>query len=190
MHSAGATRISRSYAFYLPACPAYILSTDAFMETAYIALGANIPGPAGTPRQTLDAAMLRLGGLGRLAARSSYYATAPVGYSDQPEFLNAAAAIETDLPPDALLDRLLGIERSLGRDRSHGIPNGPRTLDLDLLLYGDRIVDTQALQLPHPRMTERSFVLIPLVEIAPQRIHPRAGRSMKELLQDLTARLG
>jgi 2-amino-4-hydroxy-6-hydroxymethyldihydropteridine diphosphokinase len=172
------------------ACPAYILSTDAFMETAYIALGANIPGPAGTPRQTLDAAMLRLGELGRLTARSSYYATAPVGYSYQPEFLNAAAAIETDLAPEILLDRLLEIERSLGRDRSHGIRNGPRTLDLDLLLYGERIVDTPSLQLPHPRMTERSFVLIPLAEIAPQRIHPQAGRSMKELLQDLTERLG
>lgn len=158
------------------------------METACIALGANIPSPAGPPRQTLDAALLRLAELGRLAASSSYYETAPVGYSDQPTFLNAAALLETRLPPQALLDRLLEIERSFGRDRSHGIPNGPRTLDLDLLLYGDLVLNTPALQLPHPRMTERAFVLLPLAEIAPSRIHPLANKSMKQLLEDLTHR--
>jgi 2-amino-4-hydroxy-6-hydroxymethyldihydropteridine diphosphokinase len=158
------------------------------METACIALGANIPSPAGLPRQTLDATLLRLAELGRLAASSSYYETAPVGYSDQPTFLNAAALLETRLPPQALLDRLLEIERSFGRDRSHGIPNGPRTLDLDLLLYGDLVLNTPALQLPHPRMTERAFVLIPLAEIAPSRIHPLANKSMKQLLEDLTHR--
>ncbi len=156
------------------------------METAYIALGANIPSPAGSPRQTLDAALLRLAELGRLTAQSSYYQTAPVGYSDQPTFLNAAATLETDLTPEDLLDHLLEIERSFGRDRTHGIPNGPRTLDLDLLLYGDSILDTENLQLPHPRMAERSFVLLPLAEIAPDRIHPQLHRSMKQLLQDLT----
>ena len=113
------------------------------MEIAYIALGANIPSPAGAPRQTLDAALLRLAGLGRLTARSSYYETAPVGYSDQPTFLNAAAALETDLAPEDLLRHLLEIERSFGRDRTHGIPNGPRTLDLDLILYGNRILNTE-----------------------------------------------
>jgi 2-amino-4-hydroxy-6-hydroxymethyldihydropteridine diphosphokinase len=167
------------------AVTAYILIAASLMETAYIALGANIPSPAGAPRQTLDAALLRLAELGRVTARSDYYATAPVGYSDQPEFLNAAAAIETDLDPETLLERLLEIERSLGRDRSHGIANGPRTLDLDLLLYGDHILNTATLQLPHPRMIERSFVLIPLAEIAPDRIHPQARRTMKQLLLDL-----
>ena len=155
------------------------------METAYIALGANIPSPAGMPRQTLDAALLRLAELGRLTAQSSYYETAPVGYSDQPTFLNAAAALETDLAPEDLLHHLLEIEHSFGRDRTHGIPNGPRTLDLDLILYGDRILNTKNLQLPHPRMAERSFVLLPLAEIAPDRIHPQLLRSMKQLLQDL-----
>jgi 2-amino-4-hydroxy-6-hydroxymethyldihydropteridine diphosphokinase len=155
------------------------------METAYIALGANLPSPAGLPQQTLDAAVDRLAELGRLIARSSDYSTDPVGYDDQPTFLNAAIALQTLLDPQTLLDRLLEIERSFGRDRSHGIPNGPRTLDLDILLYGDYVVNTQALQLPHPRMAQRSFVLLPLAEIAPELIHPELHRSVTQLLQDL-----
>jgi 2-amino-4-hydroxy-6-hydroxymethyldihydropteridine diphosphokinase len=155
------------------------------METAYIALGSNLPSPAGTPTQTLDAALARLSELGQVTAHSRYYQTEPVGYADQPPFLNAVAALETELLPETLLERLLEIERSLGRDRSHGIPNGPRTLDLDLLLYGEQVIATPRLQVPHPRMTERGFVLIPLAEIAPGLIHPLANRSMKELLQDL-----
>ena len=152
---------------------------------AYIALGSNLPSPAGSPRQTLDAAILRLAELGCLTARSSYYETAPVGFADQPAFLNAAAILETNLPPETLLDHLLQIERSFGRDRSHGIPNGPRTLDLDLLLYDDLILHTSTLQIPHPRMAERAFVLVPLVEIAPDRIHPQFHKTMKQLLEDL-----
>jgi len=156
------------------------------METAYIALGSNLPSPAGSPRQTLDAAILRLSELGKVTARSSYYSTAPVGYADQPQFLNAAIALETGLDPQTLLDRLLAIERSLGRDRSHGIPNGPRTLDLDLLLYSNRVIRTESLQLPHPRMAQRAFVLRPLAEIAPDLIHPELHRSVTQLLQDLS----
>jgi 2-amino-4-hydroxy-6-hydroxymethyldihydropteridine diphosphokinase len=157
------------------------------METAYIALGANIPSPAGTPRQTLGAAVVRLAELGRITAKSSYYETAPVGFADQPTFLNAAIAIETQLEPRTLLDHLLEIERSFGRDRSHGISNGPRTLDLDLLLYGDRILDTDVLQLPHPRMAQRSFVLLPMAEIAPELLHPQLQKSMSQLFKDLSA---
>jgi 2-amino-4-hydroxy-6-hydroxymethyldihydropteridine diphosphokinase len=158
------------------------------METAYIALGANIPSPSGSPRETLTAALGQLADLGRVTARSSFYETAPAGFADQPTFLNAAARLETDLDPDTLLDRLLAIERSFGRDRSHGIPNGPRTLDLDLLLYGSLILDTPSLQLPHPRMAGRSFVLLPLAEIAPDLIHPQSNKTMKQLLEDLTCK--
>jgi 2-amino-4-hydroxy-6-hydroxymethyldihydropteridine diphosphokinase len=129
--------------------------------------------------------MLRLAELGRVMARSSYYETAPVGFADQPVFSNAAAAIETSLTPQTLLDHLLRIELDFGRDRSHGIANGPRTLDMDLLLYGDLVLGTQKLQLPHPRMAERSFVLVPLSEIAPNQIHPISNKSVSQLLQEL-----
>src|SRR5579859_2923576 len=134
------------------------------METAYIALGANLPSAAGSPERTLDAALERLRESGDLAAVSSYYRTAPVGYTDQPAFVNAAAALRTTLPPHELLGRMLKIEQEFGRDRSHGIANGPRTLDLDLLMYGDYVLQTQNLALPHPRMTDRLFVLVPLGE--------------------------
>jgi 2-amino-4-hydroxy-6-hydroxymethyldihydropteridine diphosphokinase len=156
------------------------------MQTAYIALGANLPSPAGSPRETLDAAIQRLSELGEMLAQSSYYSTDPVGYADQPTFLNAAVVLQTALDPHALLDRLLELERSFGRDRSHGIANGPRTLDLDLILYGDVVLSTQNLQLPHPRMAQRAFVLTPLAEIAPDRIHPQLHKSMSQLLQDLS----
>jgi 2-amino-4-hydroxy-6-hydroxymethyldihydropteridine diphosphokinase len=155
------------------------------METAYIALGANLPSPAGNPRQTLDAAIHQLAEIGHLRAKSSYYETAPVGYADQPMFLNAAIALETPLDPQSLLDHLLEIERGFGRDRSHGIANGPRTLDLDILLYGDRIIGTQSLQVPHPGMAQRPFVLIPMAEIAPELIHPRLHKTMSQLLKEL-----
>jgi 2-amino-4-hydroxy-6-hydroxymethyldihydropteridine diphosphokinase len=154
-------------------------------ETAYIALGSNLPSPVGSPRQTLDAALLRLRELGTLLAQSSYYETAPVGYANQPSFLNAAAALQTSLDAPTLLDSLLEIERSFGRDRTRAILNGPRTLDLDLLLYGNSILSTQNLRLPHPRMAERAFVLVPLREIAPELIHPEFNKSVSQLLKDL-----
>lgn len=156
------------------------------MPITYIALGANLPSPAGTPAQTFDAVIARLAELGHIAARSSYHSTAPVGYADQPVFLNAAVALETDLDPRELLDKLLVMEREFGRDRSHGIVNGPRTLDLDLVLYGDLILDSPELQLPHPRMHERSFVLDPLCEIAPGVIHPVLRKSMTQLKNELS----
>jgi len=155
-------------------------------HTAYIALGANIAGPAGSPRETLEAALVRLEDLGSISARSTFYETEPVGYANQPAFLNGVAALETGIAPEALLERMLAIEREFGRDRSHGIPNGPRTLDLDLLLYDDLILQSAMLELPHPRMAERAFVLVPLVEIAPELKHPVWRKSMKQLLDDLT----
>jgi len=151
-----------------------------------LALGSNLSSPAGSPRQTLDAAVRRLEDLGHVTAVSRYYETAPVGYANQPTFLNAAAILETTLAPQALLTHLLAIEREFGRDRSHGIANGPRTLDLDILLYDDLVLGTPTLQLPHPRMHQRSFVLTPLVEIAPHLVHPVFNKSMGQLLEDLT----
>jgi 2-amino-4-hydroxy-6-hydroxymethyldihydropteridine diphosphokinase len=155
------------------------------METAYIALGSNLPSRAGTPVETLRAALVQLGELGTVTAQSRFHETAPVGYADQPVFLNAVAALETALEPQALLEGLLEIERSFGRDRTHSIPSGPRTLDLDLLLYGDQILSTPALELPHPRMTARRFVLVPLQEIAPRLIHPVLNKTVSQLIDDL-----
>ncbi|HEY1986507.1 MAG TPA: 2-amino-4-hydroxy-6-hydroxymethyldihydropteridine diphosphokinase [Terracidiphilus sp.] len=136
------------------------------MDTAYIGMGSNMASAAGSPDKTLAAAALRLESLGEVVALSSLYSTEPVGFTDQPRFLNAVAALNTELEPHALLHALLQIEKDFGRDRSAGIPNGPRTLDLDILVYGDLNIREEGLEIPHPRMSERKFVLIPLVEIA------------------------
>jgi 2-amino-4-hydroxy-6-hydroxymethyldihydropteridine diphosphokinase len=155
------------------------------MPLAYIALGANLPSPAGPPAATLAAAVERLASLGRIAARSSLYSTAPVGVTDQPRFVNAVVAIETDLAPRDLLRALLALEREFGRDRADAIPNGPRTLDLDILLYGNRLVSEPDLEIPHPRFAERAFVLVPLHQVAPELRDPRSGRTIAQLLAAL-----
>lgn len=141
------------------------------MTLAYIALGANLGDPAGTVRSAFDA--LAQLPASRLQQTSSLYRTAPVGLADQPEFINAAAALDTALAPEALLDALLDIENRFGRIRAER--NGPRTLDLDLLLYGDAELDLPRLTLPHPRLHLRAFVLLPLAEIAPGLRLPRRG---------------
>ena len=141
------------------------------MNTAYIALGANL----GDPKATVLAAFAALANLpeSRVARCSSLYRTAPVGILSQPDFVNAIVLLETTLAPEALLDALLDIEARFGRIRRER--NGPRTLDLDLLLYDDIELDLPRLTLPHPRLHLRAFVLLPLAEVAPDLAIPRRG---------------
>ena len=144
---------------------------------AYIALGSNLDNPK---MQIQDAfAELDEIELTRLLQTSSLYASAPWGYAYQPDFVNAVAAVETELPPRRLLDELLKIETWHGRERSFA--NAPRTLDLDIALYGDDIVDEESLKIPHPRMHQRAFVLAPLAEIAPALVIPGQGAIAKLL---------
>lgn len=160
------------------------------MRTAYIGMGANLPSPAGPPEATLAAAAVRLQALGRMLTRSSLYSTEPVGFADQPRFLNAAAALQTRLTPVELLGALLLIEQDFGRNRIFSLPNGPRTLDLDILLYGDFVIGGSSLVIPHPRLAERAFVLRPLNEIAPQALDPGRRITVAQLLQSLLSSPG
>ena len=155
------------------------------MHTAYIGMGSNIVSSAGSPEATLALAAERLESLGRVSRRSSLYSTEPVGLAAQPRFTNAVVGLETDLSPLALLEKLLDIEKEFGRDRSLGTINGPRTLDLDILLIGDLRIQEQGLEIPHPRMMDRAFVLIPLHEVAPNLIHPSSRQSVTKLLEGL-----
>lgn len=141
--------------------------------TAYVGLGSNL----GDRRAALD------GALALLAPRrvSRVAETAPWGLPDQPPFLNAVAELETELPPRALLDRLMDVEQRFGRRRD--VRWGPRTLDLDLLLYGDRRVSEEGLDVPHPRLAERRFVLESLAELCPDREVPGLGRTVRQLLE-------
>jgi 2-amino-4-hydroxy-6-hydroxymethyldihydropteridine diphosphokinase len=158
--------------------------------TSTIALGANLPSPAGPPDVTLAAAVACLAARGRITACSSLYSTAPVGFTGQPRFLNAALTLETSLTPLELLDALITLEQEFGRDRLNAIPDGPRTLDLDLILYDDFVLSQSCLELPHPRFARRAFVLAPLNEIAPNLRDPRSGRSVSELLDALRGTSG
>ncbi len=155
------------------------------MRTAYIGMGANLASFAGLPEATLAAAALRLESLGRVVRRSSLYSTAPVGFPLQPRFINAVVMLETALSPRELLEQLLAIELEFGRNRAASVPNGPRTLDLDILLFGDLEISEPDLNVPHPRLAERAFVLVPLDEIAPQAIVPGRGETVARLLAEL-----
>jgi 2-amino-4-hydroxy-6-hydroxymethyldihydropteridine diphosphokinase len=148
------------------------------MAEALLALGGNL-GPV---RDTFDHALSLLsdGDDLRVTAQSSDYATPPWGIEDQPPFVNRCVAVETTLTPQALLGRAHAIERTLGRDRAGERRWGPRPIDIDILSYDDLILDSATLTLPHPRLLERAFVLVPLAEIAPERLI--AGRRVRDAL--------
>ena len=141
------------------------------MHTAFIALGGNLDDPESKLRQGF-AALAELPQT-RLEAASSLYRSAALGHADQPDFVNAVAQLSTGLAPQALLAALLAIEQRFGRKRSFA--NAPRTLDLDLLLYGAQCLAEPGLSVPHPRMHRRAFVLVPLLEIAPDCVIPGLG---------------
>ena len=153
------------------------------MTTAFVALGSNLAGELESPQAQLNAALAAMDGLAfsRLRRVSSFYSTPAWGDDDggieQPRYVNAVAEIQTDLAADALLSALQAIEIAQGRVREPKRPNGPRTLDLDLLLYGRIRLNTIELVCPHPRMHERAFVLLPLLEIAPDVQIPGLGRA-------------
>jgi 2-amino-4-hydroxy-6-hydroxymethyldihydropteridine diphosphokinase len=152
------------------------------LTRVFVGLGSNLGDREATLRRAVEA-LDELAGT-EVRRVSTFRDTEPVGIRDQPRFLNGAAELDTELPPQALLDGLLAIERSLGRDRS-GVPaGGPRTIDLDLLLYGEATVDEAGLQVPHPRLHERRFVLEPLAELDPALEVPGAG-PVEALLAEL-----
>jgi 2-amino-4-hydroxy-6-hydroxymethyldihydropteridine diphosphokinase len=151
------------------------------MPLAYIGLGSNLGDREGTIRRALE--LLSAGDDIEVTAVSSLEETDPVGYEDQPRFLNGAAALRTELPPRELLERMFDVERQLGRIRT-GPRFGPRTIDLDLLLYGQESIDEPGLRIPHPRLAERRFVLEPLVELDRNLQVPGRG-SVRALLAGL-----
>jgi 2-amino-4-hydroxy-6-hydroxymethyldihydropteridine diphosphokinase len=151
-------------------------SSDPPRAEVLLGLGANL----GDPRRQLAEAVAGLGALVEDVRVSSVYRTEPVGHRDQPDFFNLVVRGWTTVAPEELLRGLLAIERALGRERTFA--NAPRTIDIDLLAYGDRVMETAELTLPHPGIPDRGFVLHPLAEVAPEWVHPVLARTARELL--------
>ena len=146
------------------------------METAFLLLGSNL----GDREANLKIALKRLSTIGKIAQTSAIYSTKAWGKTDQPDYLNQAVALSTFLIPEKLLREILSIELALGRVRQENW--GPRLIDIDILLFGNRVVDSKNLKIPHPELTKRRFALVPLAEIAEYHIHPTTGRTVQQLL--------
>ena len=147
------------------------------MKTAYLGLGSNVgdrEANLARARELLESDRLRV------VRVSSVYETAPRDFLDQPHFLNQVVEVETDLFPLQLLDRAKSVERQMGRAKA--VAKGPRVIDVDVLVYGDAVVNSATLRIPHAALEEREFVLAPLAELAPELRHPVSGRTMRELL--------
>ena len=151
--------------------------------TVYLELGSNL----GNREENLDRALALLSERMRMGKVSSIYDTEPIGNTSQPRFLNLACEVFTRLQPEGLLTLAKGIESKMGRQSRTG---EPRPIDIDILLYGDKVVDTPELVIPHPKMEERSFVLVPLSEIAPDFVHPVTKKTIKEMNQAIQEKQG
>lgn len=150
-------------------------------KTVYLSLGSN----QGNRVENLRAAIKALAVLGEVKAVSPLYETEPVEYTEQPWFINCAVALVTDKAPNELLSAVLQVERDMGRRRSANQVKGPRPIDIDILLFGSSVINSPELDIPHPAMHQRRFVLQPLADIAPEKRHPVLKRTIRELLDVL-----